>query len=203
MEQRRVSPVFLAGSVCLDFANTVWWRMRPDPVETLPDYAELVRWGEMAGLLDAMRAGLLRGRAAAAPDRANRALNRTLAFREAINRLFALEPGQTFDSDALRTVSEMLAAGMVHAKVLERTGQLDWTWPPDETSLDLPGWMLAREAVEMLTGSRAHLVHRCPGEGCGWLFLDGTKNHSRRWCDISTCGNRAHVKAHYRRTHAT
>ncbi|MGW5559426.1 CGNR zinc finger domain-containing protein [Micromonospora sp. NPDC003944] len=37
------------------------------------------------------------------------------------------------------------------------------------------------------------------GEGCGWLFLDSTRNHSRRWCDPLDCGNRARVRAYVQR----
>jgi len=39
-------------------------------------------------------------------------------------------------------------------------------------------------------------------DGCGWLFLDETRNRSRRWCSMKDCGNRAKARRHYRRRRA-
>ncbi|MCB0153982.1 MAG: CGNR zinc finger domain-containing protein, partial [Anaerolineae bacterium] len=54
-------------------------------------------------------------------------------------------------------------------------------------------------AAELLTSDRLNRVGQCAGESCGWLFLDTTRNHSRRWCEMEHCGNRAKAKRHYRR----
>jgi len=49
----------------------------------------------------------------------------------------------------------------------------------------------------LLTSSqRLNQVRQCRGDNCGWLFVDGSKNHSRRWCDMRDCGNRAKVRRH-------
>jgi predicted RNA-binding Zn ribbon-like protein len=45
-------------------------------------------------------------------------------------------------------------------------------------------------------------VKQCPGPTCGWVFLDVTRNRSRRWCNSAECGNRSRVQAHYARTKA-
>jgi predicted RNA-binding Zn ribbon-like protein len=42
-------------------------------------------------------------------------------------------------------------------------------------------------------------LRRCDGAGCGWLFLDTTRNHSRRWCDSRDCGNRSRVRRYAER----
>ena len=43
------------------------------------------------------------------------------------------------------------------------------------------------------------LVRECGASDCAWLFLDTSKNHHRRWCDMTRCGNRAKVRRFYAR----
>lgn len=42
-------------------------------------------------------------------------------------------------------------------------------------------------------------IKECPYPQCGRLFLDQSKNRSRRWCEMSMCGNRTKARRHYRR----
>jgi predicted RNA-binding Zn ribbon-like protein len=54
-------------------------------------------------------------------------------------------------------------------------------------------------ALSVLTGSDLSRIKRCPGDHCGWLFYDATKNRRRRWCEMEVCGNRAKQKRRRRR----
>jgi predicted RNA-binding Zn ribbon-like protein len=55
-------------------------------------------------------------------------------------------------------------------------------------------------ACELLVGAERRRIKECPApDGCGWLFLDASKNAARRWCDMRTCGNIAKARRHYRR----
>jgi len=47
-----------------------------------------------------------------------------------------------------------------------------------------------------LRSDELDLLKRCPADNCRWLFLDRTKNRSRRWCDMATCGNQAKARKH-------
>ena len=61
-------------------------------------------------------------------------------------------------------------------------------------------WLVAKSAVELLTSSDLHQVKECPGnKGCGWLFLDTSKNGSRQWCSMEGCGSRAKRRRQYGR----
>ncbi len=42
-------------------------------------------------------------------------------------------------------------------------------------------------------------VRRCGGANCDWLFMHNSRNHSRRWCDMGSCGNRAKARRYYAR----
>ena len=62
---------------------------------------------------------------------------------------------------------------------------------------------VARSAAELLTSPRATRVHECESDTCTWLFVDRSHARRRRWCDMSSCGNRAKARRHYARTKAT
>jgi predicted RNA-binding Zn ribbon-like protein len=71
---------------------------------------------------------------------------------------------------------------------------------PPETDAFLPLHLVARALADLLTSPRLSRVGRCDGVGdCGWLFLDATKNHSRRWCSMAGCGSRAKMRRYYAR----
>ncbi len=49
--------------------------------------------------------------------------------------------------------------------------------------------------AELLVAPELARVRLCEGDDCGWLFVDGSRAGSRRWCDMSDCGNLAKVRA--------
>ncbi len=79
------------------------------------------------------------------------------------------------------------------------TRQLPWEWHLDPHTIDAPMHQLALHAADLLSHPDLDRLRRCDGPGCGWLFLDQTRNRSRRWCDPADCGNRARVRAHTER----
>ena len=63
-------------------------------------------------------------------------------------------------------------------------------------------WRLAVDASDLLTSTDLDRVRECSGDTCSWLFLDRSRNRSRRWCDMADCGNRAKARRHYSRLKA-
>lgn len=186
-------PELRGNRPCLDFANTVEPR-RADPAgeprEYLHGYADLVAWARHAGVLAEGEATRLLAASAAEPARADGAFAGAIALREAVYRVFAAiadrhEPAGG-DLDA---VQRAYVAAMDAARIRRAGGGLDWTWAGRD-ELDRPLWPLARSAVELLVSGQLDRVKRCPAP-CGWLFLDVTRNGSRRWCSMSECGNQA------------
>ena len=78
-----------------------------------------------------------------------------------------------------------------------------WEWTGDEAALDRMLWPVVGSAADLLTSEDLDRVGECQGDGCGWLFIDMSRNHSRRWCDMGDCGNRAKARRHYRRKKAS
>ena len=188
----------VGGDLCLDFTNTVGGKRGVIARENLHAYRDFLSWSQQAGVVDGLQAERLATLAAERPSEAGEVLKRAVELREAIYRIFAaiVEGRMPADADLTRLNSE-LAPAMCRLRVGAGESGFGWQWAPDEPRLEHPLGPVARAAAELLTNHEdlAH-VHRCEGDTCGWLFLDSSKNHSRRWCDMRDCGNRAKVRRH-------
>ena len=84
-------------------------------------------------------------------------------------------------------------------------GRFDWDWQVDRDriTLDAPLWPIAFSAVELLTGREQDRIKVCANpDGCGWLFYDGSKNGSRRWCSMEGCGSKVKMRRQYAKRRA-
>jgi predicted RNA-binding Zn ribbon-like protein len=191
-------PRRLGGLLALDFINTVDPRHAALRREYLPDYAALVEWAAYAGALEPPAADRLRSAASSQASSATAVHRRALALREASYRAIAahLHSRQASATD-LGSVSREIAkarAGqrLEHDGRAFRLGHLAPGQP-----LDTPLCAVALSMGELLVSVDLGRVRECPGEdGCGWLFLDASRNGGRRWCSMQVCGNRAKVRRH-------
>jgi len=189
-----------AGALCLDFANTVCNRGRGDETERLADYRLLLAWAEQAGLLDSPRADALARRAALRPRAGAAALKRALTLREALFGVFsAVAAGRDPHPMDLQPFNDFLVRAVPHLRLSHASGGARWSWSGAAESLEGFLWPVAWSAAELLTSCDLERVRECGAEDCRWLFVDASRNHSRRWCDMKTCGNRAKARRHYRR----
>lgn len=190
---------FIGGNLSVDFTNTVSSRKDGPPSEYLTAYPALVAWGRQAGVLSDAEAAALRAQAATQPADATRVVEEARALREAIYRIFTAGIADRPVADAdLRELNDSLERALAHAWVVQQGGGFAWSWCGDLT-LDRMLWPVARGAANVLTGPEARRVSECRSDDCGWLFLDQTRNHSRHWCDMQSCGNRAKARRHYAR----
>jgi predicted RNA-binding Zn ribbon-like protein len=163
-----------------------------------------VSWARQATIITPGEAALLGEEAARRPKPAGEALSQALAVREAIHGLFsARATGLPASASDLRTLNRAIGRGMSHAGLVVAGPGFEWAWPEAKLDLDRITWWVSRSAAELLTSADLPLVRECAGYDCGWLFMDTTKNRSRRWCDMTTCGNRAKGRRHYERRRAT
>lgn len=195
---------FNSGQLCLDFANTVRARPLSDRIEFIKSYADLLAWARQATILTPGDVATIEAEARKHPRAATEALARALAAREAIYGLFsARAAGLPPTTEDLRTLNRSIGRAMAHAGLSPTGDRFEWTWPDSALDLDRVGWWVARSAAQLLTSQDLTFVRECAGYDCGWLFMDRTKNRSRRWCDMSTCGNRAKGRRHYERRRAS
>ena len=196
------------GVVCLEFVNTVGWRLADHPSEYLGSYEDLLEWGRQAGLLAPERTERLLRQAALDPEGARETLSRALALREAIHRVISRAiAGETQDERDLSALNRELSIALSRLRVMAAGGAYGWGWNRSDDDggarLDGPLWPVARSAAELLTSPKLGRVKVCAGEGCGWIFLDESRNRSRRWCDSRDCGNRERVRRHLARKRAS
>lgn len=188
----------VGGRLCLDFTNTVGYRGDVIERDRLRGYEELLLWGEKAGVLTTgEREELLR--VAARTGEAEAVFRRAIDLREALYRVFlaAAEEEEAGPAD-LEILNRELSRALARARVVATPEGFDWGWD-DAPEPDRVLWPVARSAAELLVSPELPRVGKCAGERCAWLFLDTSKNRSRRWCDMRDCGNRAKVRRHYRR----
>jgi predicted RNA-binding Zn ribbon-like protein len=190
----------VGGRLCLSFVNTLWWRRSPEPIEQLHTYDDVVAAAARAGWLPD-RAGVeALGRSR--PQAARRALRQAIGLRESMAVLFAtVAAGEPLDPVQTEQIHTFAAPGLGALRLSASTaGQYVMGW--GGTSLDLPAQQIAVSAVLLLASEDIRRVKQCQGPTCGWVFVDDSRNQSRRWCDSRECGNRERVRAHYARTHA-
>ena len=186
--------------LCLDFTHTLSNRYNEDRKELLESYRDVVAWGLYEDLLKAEEAQQLLREAGRHEKEAAAALQRAIMLREAVYRVFydlsqEHAPAQ-YDLDVLNS---MLAEAMARARIVPAEHGFTWDWEAKGHTLDIVLWMVARSAADLLTSERLPDVRACAADDCKWLFLDISKNHSRRWCDMQTCGNQAKARRHYSR----
>ena len=187
------------GMPCLDFANTEAYRGTGHDMDLLHSYEMLVAWSLVAGAVHPSEAGPLLHAATQAPEAAAELLSRAKELRRAIHVVvqsvaLRAEPPVA----ALATLNAFLAESQVHGQIVRSNGDFEVRFRPED-DMALPIWRLTDSAARLLLSPGHTNVRECPGRECGWLFLDTTKNHSRRWCDSADCGNKARVRAYTER----
>lgn len=191
---------FLGGRLVLDFANTISGRGSATERDHLVDYADLVAWAARAGLVDDRVGQSLMEKAARRGPETERTVTRARELRDAAHRVFVdVAHGRTASPTDLAIVYAALARAVEHGSIVQTGDGFVWRWQDGAEALDSMLWPIARSAAELLTGTELPRVRECGGDRCGWLFLDQTKNRTRRWCEMKVCGNRAKARRHYHR----
>jgi predicted RNA-binding Zn ribbon-like protein len=190
-----------SGALCLDFANTVDWHDSDRPQDRLGGYADLVRWGEAAGVVSARQAEKLQEMALSQPDEAALAFDQAVQLREAIYRLFSdFSARGIVNQGDLVLLNGALSESLAHLSVILTDDGFGWQWSENKNDLERIIWPVARSAGDLLTGGTLDRVSQCADDrGCGYLFVDTSRNRSRRWCSMESCGNRAKARRHYRK----
>jgi predicted RNA-binding Zn ribbon-like protein len=190
----------LGESLCLDFVNTVSWRGRHNSKDFFDTYTDLLNWSRYVNILKAKDFGTLNQRAKKNPDEAKKVLKRAIVLREAMYDLFsARSEGTTLPKNALAIFNNFLSKTMSHSQIVQKDKGFMWNTDGDKNSLD---WMLnpvIQSAAELLISVDIGKVKLCGDNECGWIFLDSSRNQSRRWCDMKDCGNRAKARRFYRK----
>ncbi|MBU2491587.1 MAG: CGNR zinc finger domain-containing protein [Bacteroidetes bacterium] len=195
---------FIGGNLCLDFINTVGGRVENDAdsstsytilSEKLNDFLDLADWGKKKKLLNEKEVKELILFSSENNKAANRLFQRAITFREAIYRIFKgiSEGREPTDKDINIINTECLSARENQTLIYENK-LFAWKFVHGGNEAENIIRMISLSAAELLTSEQIKRIKQCPGENCGWLFLDTSKNGSRQWCDMKVCGNLAKVR---------
>ncbi|WP_074238498.1 CGNR zinc finger domain-containing protein [Chitinophaga niabensis] len=198
-EAKTIQTMRLDGGIaCLNFVNTKDNRSKETGMDYLSHYRDLLDLCERLELMPAKTRQVLERLAKAYPDQARQEFDKTIALRELLYRAFSqlIEKGKPPELE-LQQLSTQLANALsyleLHFDKTSKEMKLIYTRP----ALEQPSWLMLQSVAELLTGKELSLLKKCPS--CYWLFLDRSKNKSRKWCSMATCGDVSKVKQAYHR----
>jgi len=193
----------LGGRLCLAVVNSVLWRRSAEPRDLLADYPGFVEYLAEVGCVDDPMRDQLLATAELLPAESAAVFEQVIELREVLYRVMsAAAAGAQPAAADLDLLNTTVARGMRMLAVRPAGGGYALTWGPAEQGVDWPLWEVATSAAAVLGSADLDALKQCPGEQCGWLFVDESRGGNRRWCSSRLCGNRDRVRRHYQRTHA-
>jgi predicted RNA-binding Zn ribbon-like protein len=198
---RRRPPRFdlSAGVVCLDLINTLDNRPSGEPKELLTSFIDLARFGEDSLILDPNQVEKFFKDSQTSPQQTKEALARAIELREALFAIFsAVMKKNEAPVGAMQTLNACLRGAGDHSQLVQRNGHFSWSLR-ERFSYDAALWPIAQSAADLLVSDQLAFVRTCSSPTCEWFFLDTSKNHRRRWCNMKLCGNRDKVRRFYER----
>ena len=191
---------FIAGALCLDFANTIHnWRAE-DKEEELRAVSDLLHWAREAGLLSGADHERLSAHYNHNPRAAAAALSKGTAIRDLLLAVFGgIANGRSVSSQRLSELNSALVEAPGLLRVQKSSDGIKMEWTSAAEGLAQVWFAVLSSAAELLASGRLRRVRECASADCTWLFVDESRNRSRRWCDMSACGNRMKARRHYQR----
>ena len=186
--------------LCLNYANTLMWRGSETPEESLHELADLLGWIERSAGLSARASREIKNLAHRHPRTAARVFAEAVAIREVIFRVFsAIALGQGIGDPDFAALKGALVKAPKRIR-LERAGD-SYAWRIEPLRLSAPEILapVLWSAGDLVLNAGHRRIRQCANERCLWLFVDESKNASRRWCAMASCGNRAKARRHYSR----
>ena len=188
----------LGGNLSLDFVNTIHHYGGTDPQEDLLEFGDLIAFAKQSSAIGSRDAAELHAVAKNNRSLADRSLADARNFRLSLYRIFsAIASGKSPGRPDLDSLNAHLGSAYRNLRIENKNRRLEWSWNRKNQALDRVLWPVVRSAAELLTSEDRPKLHECESETCTWLFLDGSKNGTRRWCDMKRCGNRAKWHRHY------
>lgn len=186
--------------LCLEFADTRYWRGSDPATETLSRFDDLVAWCRTTQVIDK---GVARDFDAWRKQHETEAaalFEEALSLREAIYRIFhSVASGQACAHSDIRLLNLSLAAAPKREFLTGSKCEYAWELPPGDPIVANLLAPVLWSAADLLVGPRRSKVRACANEKCQWLFVDDSKSGTRRWCSMNSCGNRAKAHRHYMR----
>jgi predicted RNA-binding Zn ribbon-like protein len=186
--------------LALDFANTRGWHESEDREELLETYRDAIKWCEQSGVVDRKEAAHLVETGQNRVSVMRELLREFIRLRKSLYRIFSAVATEIPPRDIdLETLNEHLAKVMAETRLVYESPRFILHQDRRDEALHFLLDPIVRSAANLLLSDEIGRLKKCADQSCGWLFIDGSKNRSRKWCDMKDCGNRAKARRHYRR----
>jgi predicted RNA-binding Zn ribbon-like protein len=180
----------------LDFTNTVDDRLSDQPTDSLTSYERFLDWAVQKNITERATADKL----AEAETDPEQALKRVRELRELLYRLLSAAAGKKrVAEEDLDSFNGYLAEAMSNIRITQKDGGFDWYCCPGCSGSESVLYPIVKSAADLLVSAQLDRIRVCADPLCGWLFLDSSRNRSRRWCSMESCGNRAKARRFYQR----
>lgn len=189
---------FIGGAVCLDFANTLHNARAEDKEEDLHEIVDLLQWAKEAGLLSSADHDRLAAHYSRSSREAAAALTKAIIIRDLVLSIFSsIANGRSLPSQRLSELNSALAQFPGMLRVQKHSDRIESEWTSAADGLQQVLFAVLTSAAELLASDRLRQVRECASADCTWLFVDESRNRSRRWCEMRACGNRMKARRHY------
>ncbi len=190
-------PIRVGGNLCLDFTNTVEYRGSEQCLEFLRSYTSVLAWCWRNQLVNDAEMERLNALSLDRSAEAEAAFQAALDLRETIHRLCQAVISSDSPAAADLDFLNQLLASLQPQRRLEANEQgFTWAWMQSDDLAHILA-PVALAAADLLTSDELQRVRQCPN--CGWLFVDTSRNHSRRWCSMDFCGSKIKSRRQYER----
>lgn len=188
----------IGGVLALDFTNTSSGRGCATHQDHIGSAEHLLLWAVHGGAVSRAEADQLRKALKRDRQLASDLLKRALDLRDVLYRIGeAIARSRPPDDRDLDRLRDDFADVLRPAALRKADDRFDWSFTRKSAVSAVLG-PIVLSAVDLLRGGQFERLKQCPGPNgdCGWLFFDRSKNNSRRWCEMSVCGNRVKVRRH-------
>jgi predicted RNA-binding Zn ribbon-like protein len=189
--------------LCLNYANTLSWRGSHAPAETLHSLADILHWTEQSGVVQPAGAQQLRRWARDHTAQAAEIFAEAIAIREVGFRIFsAVAVGASVRAKDFVVLKAALAQAPSRSELARVGSRCGWFLEQGQPSVASVLAPVLWSAGDLMLNAATRPIRRCANQECLWLFIDQSKNGTRRWCDMNCCGNRAKARRHYAKIRA-
>ncbi len=198
-KERSIKTLLLDGGChCFNFTNTIHSRKEEGIYDYLETYDSLLDWCEKVKLLPKDRIKKLRDFAMGNNKNAEKMLLEIKLKRELLYKIFSsIIHNKLIDETFIEDFNSALSDSLSNLAFKFNKGKIDLGWNESKINLMEPLWIIFKDAFDIFTAVSVNRYKEC--NACGWLFLDRSKNNSRVWCNMQTCGSIDKAKRYYYR----
>ena len=188
------------GNLSLDFMNTINDRYEEPPEDYLHHYLDLITWAHFANAIDCSQKKKLLQISQENQEEANQIYKESIQLRETIYEyIVSLINRDEISPANSQLINQWISKAFSNLELTRMGKEFVLDWKAENFGLESVLWPITRSFTDLITSDARKRIKQC--SNCGWVFVDYSKNNSRRWCSMETCGNRVKARRFAKKTH--